>query len=123
MTTWTPDEIDAVGRAHELDIATRRTDGSLRRSVIVWAVRHGPDLYVRSVNGRGSAWFRGVADRHEGHISSGGVDRDVAFLDIGDELADALDAAYRAKYGATSSAVAHITSSQARAATLRLVPR
>jgi len=38
---------------------------------------NGSDLYVRSVNGRGSAWFRGVADRNEGHISSGGVDRDV----------------------------------------------
>jgi len=106
MTTWSPDERDAVGRANELRIATRRVDGRLRPSVIVLVIRHGADLYVRSVNGRGSAWFPGVADRHAGHISAGGVDRDVTFL---------------ARRG-RGHAVGHVTSPPARTATVRLLP-
>ena len=43
----------------------------------IWVVRHGDDLYVRSRRGRTSTWFRGVQDRHEGHISADGVDKDV----------------------------------------------
>jgi hypothetical protein len=37
-------------------------------------------------------------------------------------LDDALDAAYRDKYGRSSSAVAHITADLARATTLRVDP-
>jgi hypothetical protein len=31
------------------------------------------------VNGRTANWFRGTQLRHEGHIQSGGVDKDVSF--------------------------------------------
>ncbi|HKA11853.1 MAG TPA: DUF2255 family protein [Candidatus Dormibacteraeota bacterium] len=40
-------------------------------------VPHGDDLYVRSVNGRGAAWFRGTQARHQGRIPTGGVEEDV----------------------------------------------
>jgi hypothetical protein len=46
-------------------------------------VRVGDDLYTRSVNGADAAWFRGTRVRHEGHVSAGGVDADVDFLDVG----------------------------------------
>ena len=52
MATWTSDELTKIGAADELQIATLRRDGTLRKPVTVWAVRHGDDLYVRSVNGR-----------------------------------------------------------------------
>jgi len=42
--------------------------------------------------------------------------------DEGSGLDDALDAAYRGKYGRSSSAVARITADVARATTLRLDP-
>jgi hypothetical protein len=87
-------------------------------------VRHDSDLYVRSVNGRTSAWFRGTQQRHEGHIQAGGVSRDVTFADPGDDIGDDLDAAYRNKYRRyAASIIGHIVSPQARAATLQLVPR
>jgi hypothetical protein len=54
MTTWTSDELDAIGSAEELNLASVRRDGSLRRPVTMWVVRYSDDLYVRSVNGRGS---------------------------------------------------------------------
>ena len=45
------------------------------KPVTIWVVRLGDDLYVRSVNGRTSAWFRGTQVRHEGHIQAGGVEQ------------------------------------------------
>ena len=65
MTTWTSDELNKIGAAEELEIATLRRDGTLRKPVIIWVARVGGDLYVRSAYGRTAAWFRGVQVRHE----------------------------------------------------------
>ena len=125
MTAWTSDELNNIGQANELRIASLRRDGTLRNPVIIWVVRLGEDLYVRSVNGRDAAWFRSTQARHEGHIQVRGVDKYVTFVEADNDptLNDQIDAAYRAKYGYPSSAVSHITSSAARAATIKLVPR
>jgi hypothetical protein len=62
-------------------------------------VRMGDDLYVRSVRGHTSDWFRGVYTRHEGHIHAGGVDKDVTFVEVSDtNINNQIDAAYTAKY-------------------------
>ncbi len=123
MSTWTSDELSKIEAAEELDLASVRRDGTLRNPVTMWVVRHGDDLYVRSVNGRESSWFRGVEARHEAHIQAGGVDKDV-FLVEADDVNDELDGAYRAKNRRyAESIVGSIVSPQARAATLKLVPR
>ena len=123
MSTWTKDELKRIGAAEELEIASVRRDGTLRKPVTIWVVRHGDDLYVRSVNGRTSAWFRGTRLRHEGHIKAGGVDKDVLLV-VTDDLKDVIDTAYRAKYHRyAESIVSSIVSPKARAATLKLVPR
>ena len=62
MTYWTTDELNKIGSAEELHIAGLKADGTLRKPVIIWGVRVGDELYVRSVNGRSSSWFRGVTD-------------------------------------------------------------
>lgn len=121
--TWTSDELDAIGTAEELSLASVRRDGTLRRPVTMWVVRDGEDVYVRSVNGRGSSWFRGARTRHEAHIRAGGVERDVELVES-DERTDAVDAAYREKYGRRyPTIVPSIIAPQARAATLKLTPR
>jgi hypothetical protein len=124
MTTWTSDELTRIGTAEELKIASRLRDGTLRNPVTIWVVRYGDDLYVRSVNGRIAAWFRGTQVRHEGHLQAGGVDKDVTFVDAEPDLNDQLDAAYRTKYRRyTASIISHIVSPEARSATIKLVPR
>ena len=124
MTEWTSDELNKIGNAEELLIASLRTDGPLRKSVIIWVVRLGDDLYVRSVNGRTSAWFRGVQTRHEGRIQAGGVEKDVTFVEETDPGINLqMDAAYRAKYKRYRSSVDAINSPTARTATIKLVPR
>jgi hypothetical protein len=52
--TWTSDELRRVGAATELQIATRRGDGSVRPYVTIWTVRAGDQLYVRSAYGAGN---------------------------------------------------------------------
>ena len=122
MTAWRSNEISSIGSADELDLASLRLDGTLRNPVTIWVVRHGDDLYVRSVNGRTSSWFRGVQVRHEGHVRAGGVDKDVLFVEM-DDLDDVVDAEYRSKYRRyAESIVDSIVSPRARAATLKLVP-
>jgi len=123
MTAWASDELSKIGTAEELDLASVRADGTPRKPVTMWVVRHGEDLYVRSVNGRGSSWFRGAQTRHEAHIRAGGVQKDVNLVET-DEVDDQVDAAHRAKYGRRyPSIVPSIVAPDARAATLKLVPR
>lgn len=125
---WTEAELSAIGETDEVELATRRTDGSLRSERTVWIVRDGTGVYVRSVNGVTAAWYRGVQSAHQGHLTAGRISRDVEFVEVGDhtgsrdDLDNALDAAYRAKYGQWSGPVAHITSATARATTLRVDP-
>jgi hypothetical protein len=125
MTTWTSDELTRIGAADELEIASLRDDGTLRKPVTIWVVRLGDDLYVRSVRGRGSAWFRGTQVRHEGHIQSGGVEKDVTFVEETDPgINDQVDAALRTKYRRYDARyVDPMLVPEARAATIKLVPR
>src|SRR5881296_455440 len=97
MSAWTSDELTKIGTAEELQIASVRRDGTLRSPVTIWVARHGDDLYVRSVNGRTSSWFRGVQARHEGRIRAGGVEKDVRLVESADNN-DEIDAAYCTKY-------------------------
>lgn len=124
MNTWTSDELNKIGSAEELQIASFRGDGTLRKPVTIWVVRLGNDLYVRSVNGPKGAWYRGTQVLHEGHIQAGGVDKDVTFLDPAPGINDQIDAAYRAKYHHYSANIVNsILTPAARSATIHLVPR
>jgi hypothetical protein len=124
MTTWTSEELNKIGNAEELQIAPLRRDGTLRKPVIIWVVRLGDDLYVRSANGPGSAWFRGVQVRYEGHIWAGGIEKDVLFVQETDPGVNAkIDAEYLSKYGRYPQYVAPMVTPEVRATTIKLVPR
>jgi len=125
MANWARDELDRIGKADELEIVTPRRDGTQRKPVTIWVVRHGDDLYVRSGYGDRAAWYRGARQHRDGHIIAGGVDKDVRFEHaIDPALNDAIDAAYRSKYlhhGAQW--VDPMVAAEARATTIKLVPR
>jgi hypothetical protein len=125
MTVWKTGELTRIADTEEMRIAGRRRDGTLRPPRIVWMVAVGDDLYTRSVNGPDAAWFRGARATHEGRVSAGGVDTDVALVEIAadDEVQTQLDAAYRDKYGRRyPGPTASVTSPTARSATLKLLP-
>jgi hypothetical protein len=119
---WTTEELRAIDAVDELRMATRRPDGTLRKPVIVWVVRHDDCVYVRSVGGRTASWFRGAQTTHDAHVEIDDVEKGVTLVET-DGVADEIDAAYRAKYGRYTGIVDHVLSPEARAATLKLVPR
>ncbi|HEY3344936.1 MAG TPA: DUF2255 family protein [Anaerolineaceae bacterium] len=125
MATWTNDELTKIGTAEELELESLRGDGTLRSPVTMWVVRIGDDLFVRSVNGRTSVWFRGAQVRHEGHIRAGGVDKEASFVEEADpDRNEQIDAAYRTNYRRYAANIINsIVSPAARAATIKLLPR
>ena len=125
MTSWTRNDLERIGAADELQLASFKEDGTLRKPVIIWVVRAGDDLYVRSYRGREDAWFRHIQLRPEGRISAGGVTKNVTFVDVSDDeaLNNEIDAAYQSKYQRYSATyVDPMIAPQARATTLKLVP-
>jgi hypothetical protein len=124
MSDWKSDELTRIGSAEEIQIAPRRRDGTLRKPVTVWVVPTDSGLYVRSVNGRNSAWFRGVQETHEGRIWADGVEKDVTFVDAEHGIDGPVDAAYRAKYRRYAGRILNSAlTPQARSTTTQLVPR
>ncbi|MFI1927200.1 MULTISPECIES: DUF2255 family protein [unclassified Streptomyces] len=123
MTTWTSDELNRIAGADELEMAPRRGDGTLRGPVPIWVVRDGEDLYVRSFRGTDGGWWRTARANRQGHIRSGGIARDVTFVEVADSgINDRVDTAYRTKYGRFGGAYVDPMVA-ARSTTLRLVPR
>jgi hypothetical protein len=125
MTSWTQKDLERIGAADELQLASVKQDGTLRKPITIWVVRVGDDVYVRAYRGYDTAWFRQAQRRPEGRIEAGGVTKDVTLVDVSSDeaLGNAIDAAYRSKYrkyGATY--VDPMVASQARATTLKLVP-
>jgi hypothetical protein len=121
MTSWTPEQLGAIGAADELEIAALRPDGTLRPYTTIWVVRVGDGLYVRSYRGQDGIWYRAVQRRAEGRIRAGGVERDATFEHPADADEDAIDAAYRSKYGRYGrSYLDPMLAPGARATTLRL---
>jgi hypothetical protein len=124
MTGWMADELEKIEAADELEIASLRSDGTLGSSRTIWVVRVDDDVYVRSVNGRASDWFRGTQRRHEGRIRAGGVDKDVTFVEADADLEARIDDTYREKYRPYAKSIVDSTlTPQARSAALKLVPR
>lgn len=123
MTAWTSDQLDSIGRADELQIASRRDDGSLRPYVTIWSVRSGDSIYLRSAHGPENGWFRRALASGTGRVRSGGVEADVSFEVPEASMHPDLDAAYHAKYDRYGARmVGFVVGEIAASATLRVTP-
>ncbi len=124
MTTWTAQDLARVGDAQELELASRRPDGTLRRYITMWVVRAGDDLYVRSAYGPDNPWFRRATASGTGRIRAGGIERDVTFATAHAAAHDAIDAAYHAKYDRYGPRiVGSVVGPDVYDVTIRLLPR
>ncbi|MQY20527.1 DUF2255 family protein [Nocardia macrotermitis] len=124
MTAWTPDQLDTIARVDEIEISSRRPDGTLTTPRVIWAVRTDDEIYIRSVNGPTAAWYRATRSRHEGHLRVADVDIDVTFIDTDNTVTDRVDAAYRDKYRRyAASIIDSINSPRTAETTMRLIPR
>jgi len=126
MSAWSEADLDRVGGAEELDLASRRDDGSLSVFTTMWVARAGDAAYVRSARGPTGAWYRRAVRYGVGRVRAGGVERDVTFEQIPVDEAEthaALDAAHHAKYDRYGpQIVGSVVGPDAAAVTLRLDP-
>lgn len=123
MPGWSEDELRRIADAEELEIAAVRSDGTTREPRPIWVVRVGDGVYVRAAYGPGSGWHRIARASGRAHVSAGGLERDVKLEDADESVLDAVDTAYREKYGRRyASIVETINDEEHRATTLRLIP-
>jgi hypothetical protein len=123
-TTWATEELQRIGAAEELKLASRRPDGSLRPYVTMWVVRAGRDLYVRSAYGPDNPWYRRATASGAGRIQAAGIERDIAFAQASPGAQADIDAAYHAKYDRYGPRiVGSVTGPDAHRVTVRLVPQ
>jgi hypothetical protein len=123
---WSPDELERIGTAEELRVATKRADGTLHREVPIWVVSTKGQVYVRTWYRRDNGWFGHAVESRRARIRVPGLEADIVIEDIGNdqaELRTSVDAAYRAKYGRYGkTTVERMVTDDAAATTLRLVP-
>jgi hypothetical protein len=101
---WSADLLSRFGAADEIEISTRRRDGSPRPFMPIWIVAVGEALYVRSYRGAGVTVTPLDTQRRED--------------------TKAIDDAYRSKYGRYGDTYLQpMLADQAVAATLQLTPQ
>jgi hypothetical protein len=81
---WSPAELQEINAARELEIASRRADGTLRRWVPIWAVSTGGLVYVRTWYRRETGWFGRVLASRRARIRVPGLEADVEVEDVTD---------------------------------------
>jgi hypothetical protein len=124
--TWSEQQTERIGAAQELEIAPKRTDGTMRRRVPIWVVCVDRQVYVRTWNRRETGWFGQAVDSRRARIWVPGLEAEVVIEDVGagehDQRAN-VDDAYREKYGHYGrSTVDRMVTDAAAASTLRLEP-
>ena len=117
---WTNQELDALGAAEELEVSSRRHDGSLREYTTLWVVRVNGEILVRSARGVSGGWFRHALMDGIGRIRVSDVSYDVVFEEPSNVDSGKVDQAYRAKY--SPSPLLHFLVSPAETALLRIEP-
>jgi hypothetical protein len=123
--SWDRTELEQVGNATELQLAARRTDDTLSGYTVMWVVRVGTSLYVRSAYGPGSAWYRRAVRYGRGRLRAGGVERDVVLEQLApdDHVHTEIDASFHAKYDQYGpQIVGTVVGRDAATVTLRLDP-
>jgi hypothetical protein len=123
VTSWSDDELAAIGNAEELHISTRRADGSWSGYTPIWVVRVGDALFIRSYRGPNGAWYQRARRAGAAIIRAEGIQRSVSLGVAPEADTAALDAGYRTKYGRYgANHVGPMTQPDAQATTLRLIP-
>jgi hypothetical protein len=118
--SWTPEQLALVDAARELDIAVRRSDGTLRPWTPIWVVHVAGDVYVRTWYRRDTGWFGLAVSTRRARVRVPGTEVDVRIEDVGagpPGLREDVDDAYRAKYGDDSTG--NMVGDEAAATTLR----
>lgn len=120
---WTPSDLDRIGRAEEIELASYRVDGTLRPYVTMWVIAADDQLCVRSAGGPDRPWYRNARTAGRGRLRVVHGEHDVTFTSPSPDTQQAIDAAYHAKYDRYGPRiVGSVVGPAAHAVTIRLEP-
>jgi hypothetical protein len=119
---WSPEQLELIDAADELEIAVARADGTLRRWTPIWAVRNGDEVFVRTWHRRDTGWYGQALRSRQARARVPGLEVAVEIDDVAAYERASVDAAYRAKYRRYGGSVDSMVSGEAVATTLRLRP-
>ena len=123
MADWSADQLKAIADNDDLFVSPFREDGvTYGTPTQTWALVVGGNVYVRAANGQKSRWYQAAVAHKAGRVRVAGQYYDVTFEPAGDDDADAIDAAYEAKYPG-SSAVPIMQGAGPKSASVRISPR
>lgn len=120
INAWDTADANAIAGAEEVQVVTRRPDGTLRRPITIWIGVDAARVFIWSTNGRTADWFRGATAT--GEIIAAGRTHEICFNETDPADPAAVDAAHRVEYGRYRSIVDHLVEPGRRAATLKLTP-
>lgn len=115
---WSADDLRYLDESRELEIAAPRVTGERGRWTPIWVVVAGDEVFVRTWQRRTTGWYGGAVRSGRAWIQVAGRPVDVIVEVRGDADVAAVDAAYRAKYGAAGAQ--SMVAAEAAASTLRL---
>jgi len=114
---WSATDLRLIHAAGELQIAVRRSDGSLRPWLPIWVVCAGDQVYVRTWYRRDTGWFGQALRSRRARIRVPGLEAEVAIVDASAQVTADVSDAYRDKYGGGAGSMVTV---EAAATTLRL---
>lgn len=118
---WASEDLRRLGDVRELAIAGPRPDGTRAAWTPIWVVVVGDGVFVRTWQRRTTGWYGRAVAAGRAWIELAGDAVEVVLEATGDDpgdAADAVDAAYRAKYAGAGAE--SMTTAESRASTLRL---
>lgn len=116
MINWTSEELDAIAKDKKLYISIPNADGTMHAPTWVSVVQSGKNVYIRSYSGTEGLWYKAAKAAGHGHVSVGGIEKDVTFEFPTDKITnDAIDEGYRKKYAGSQSLEAMLGKKQLEA--------
>lgn len=112
-----------IAESDDLHISPLREDSKTYGTPTwIWSVVVDGNLYVRAYSGKKSRWYQAAMRQKAGRVTSAGLTKEVTFQSVQGCPNDRIDDACRAKYRG-SPYLNSVIGAQARAATVRIVPR
>jgi len=115
---WRTEDLRFLAGARELQIAVPHADGQPGAWTPIWVVVADDEVFVRTWQRRSAGWYGRAVRTACARIRVADRSVEVIVTVTGDTDGDAVDAAYRAKYGAAGAR--SMVTPEAAASTLRI---
>ncbi|KAF1298593.1 hypothetical protein BAU15_10710 [Enterococcus sp. JM4C] len=122
MTKWLNEELEAIGNDENLYLSIPNPDGNMHAPAWIWIAEADGRLFARGYSGQSARWYQSAKREGRGHLSVGGIEKEVHIRIVQDEsLNEAIDKGYEKKY-AGSAYLAHMIGQLAKSATVEFIP-